>query len=48
MTIYETIKAAVIVRQAAEYYGLKVNRGGMACCPFRNDTSPMWLLWKRR
>ena len=40
MTIYETIKAAVPVRQAAEHYGLKVNRNGMACCPFHNDRHP--------
>ncbi len=26
MTIYETIKAAISVKQAAEHYGLKVNR----------------------
>ena len=30
MTIYETIKAAISVKQAAEHYGLKVNRNGMA------------------
>ena len=40
MTIYETIKAAVPVRQAAEHYGLRVNRNGMACCPFHNDRHP--------
>ena len=40
MTIYETIKAAVPVTQAAEHYGLKVNRNGMACCPFHNDRHP--------
>ena len=40
MTIYETIKAAVPVRQAAEHYGLKVNRNGMACCPIHNDRLP--------
>lgn len=40
MTIYETIKAAVSVKQAAEHYGLKVNRSGMACCPFHNDRHP--------
>ena len=40
MTIYETIKAAAPVRQAAEHYGLKVNRNGMACCPFHNDRHP--------
>ena len=26
MTIYETIKAAISVKQAAEHYGLKVSR----------------------
>ena len=40
MTIYETIKVAISVKQAAEHYGLKVNRNGMACCPFHNDRHP--------
>ena len=40
MTIYETIKAAISVKQAAEHYGLKVSRNGMACCPFHNDRHP--------
>ena len=40
MTFYETIKAAISVKQAAEHYGLKVNRNGMACCPFHNDRHP--------
>ncbi len=40
MTIYETIKAAISVKQAAEHYGLKVNRNGMACCPFHHDRHP--------
>ena len=40
MTMYETIKAAISVKQAAEHYGLKVNRNGMACCPFHNDRHP--------
>ena len=31
MTIYENIKAAISVKQAAEHYGLKVNRSGMTC-----------------
>ena len=30
MTIYETIKAAISVKQAAEHYGLKVSHNGMA------------------
>ena len=40
MTIYETIKAAISVKQAAEHYGLKASRNGMACCPFHNDRYP--------
>ena len=40
MTIYETIKAAISVKQAAKHYGLNVDRNGMACCPFHNDRHP--------
>lgn len=40
MSIYETVKAAITVRDAAEHYGLKVSRNGMACCPFHNDRHP--------
>ena len=40
MTIYETIKTAISVKQAAEHYGLKVSRNGMACCPFHHDQHP--------
>ena len=40
MTIYETIKAAISVKPAAEHYGLKTSRNGMACCPFHNDRHP--------
>lgn len=37
MDLFETVKGAVTVKQAAEYYGLNVGRNGMACCPFHND-----------
>jgi len=40
MSIFTDIKAAVTTRQAAEFYGLKVSRNGMACCPFHNDRHP--------
>ena len=40
MDIFATVKAAVTVRQAAEHYGLQVNRNGMALCPFHNDRHP--------
>ena len=32
MNLFETTKVAVPIKQAAEHYGLKVNRNGMACC----------------
>ena len=44
MTMYETIKTAVPVKQAAEHYGLKASRNGMACCPFHNDRHPSMKL----
>ena len=46
MTIYETIKAAICVKQAAEHYGLKINRNDMVCCPFHNDRHPSLKLNK--
>ncbi len=38
--LFTTVKAAVTTRQAAEYYGLKVSRNGMTCCPFHDDRHP--------
>ena len=40
MSIYEKIKNAVSVKEAAERYGLSVTRHGMARCPFHEDHSP--------
>lgn len=40
MNLFSQIKAAVTTRQAAEYYGLKVSRNGMICCPFHQDKHP--------
>lgn len=47
MKLYETIKAVVTARQAAESFGLAVNRHGMARCPFHNDHNPSLKLDKR-
>lgn len=44
MNVFEAVKDAVNTRQVAEYYGLKVNRNGMACCPFHNDKTPSMKL----
>lgn len=40
MSVFETVKAAVTLRQAAEHYGLRVLPNGMTCCPFHKDRHP--------
>ena len=45
--MYESIKAAVTARQAAESFGLTVNRSGMAICPFHEDHTPSLKLDQR-
>ena len=47
MNVYEAVKDAVSARQAAEYYGIKVTRRGMACCPFHRDRHPSMKLDQR-
>ena len=46
MNLFETVKSAVTVKQAAEYYGYKVNRSDMICCPFHDDRHPSMKLNK--
>ncbi len=38
--IYSQIKDRVTTREVAEFYGIRVNRTGMVCCPFHNDRTP--------
>ena len=40
MSTYARIKQTVTTRQAAERYGLSVNRSGMVKCPFHEDHNP--------
>ena len=47
MSLFQTIKAAVTTRQAAESFGLAVDRQGMALCPFHDDHHPSLKLDKR-
>ena len=47
MNLFETVKSAVTVKQAAEHYGCKVNRGDMICCPFHDDRHPSMKLNER-
>ena len=44
MSIFDTIKAAVSVPQAAACYGIKSQRGNMTCCIFHNDHHPSMKL----
>lgn len=44
MTRFETVKAHVSMREAAESYGLSVGRNSMALCPFHNDRHPSLLI----
>jgi hypothetical protein len=47
LNVFEAVKQSVTTRQAAEHYGIRVNRNGMACCPFHNDKTPSMKLDKR-
>ena len=47
MTLFELVKQAVCVPEAATYYGLQVNRNGMTCCPFHDDRHPSMKLNER-
>jgi len=40
LNIFQVVKENVTARQAAEQYGLKVNKNGMVCCPFHDDRHP--------
>ena len=40
MRIFEIVKENVNLREAAERYGIDVNRYGKALCPFHNDRHP--------
>ena len=43
-SIFEAVKQSVTVREAAQMYGIEVNRSGMACCPFHDDKNPSMKL----
>ena len=44
MNLFDTVKAAVHPRMAAERYGLPVRQGNMICCPFHADRTPSMKL----
>ena len=47
MNIFEEVKGAVSVKDAAPFYGLAVKRNGMAVCPFHTDKNPSMKVDKR-
>ena len=47
MNVFEVVKQTVTTRQAVEMYGIRVNRHGMAVCPFHNDRNPSMKVDKR-
>lgn len=44
MNLFETVKTAISVGQAAKRYGLTVGKNGMCCCPFHADKTPSMKL----
>lgn len=40
MSVFDEVKSQISVRDAAEYYGFKVNRAGLIVCPFHDDKHP--------
>ncbi len=44
MNIFETAKAAISVKEAAAFYGIRVNSHNMCCCPFHSDRTPSMIL----
>lgn len=45
MNVFETVKTSVNTREAAEHYGIEVNRYGKALCPFHNDRHPSMVVY---
>ena len=43
-SVFEAVKQSVTVREAAQMYGIEVNRSSMACCPFHDDKNPSMKL----
>lgn len=40
MSLFDVVRENVTAKQVFEYYGIKVNRYGMCCCPFHSDKHP--------
>ena len=47
MNLFDAVKEQVTAREAAERYGIRANRYGMAVCPFHPDKNPSMKLDRR-
>ena len=47
MTLFKLVKQKISVSDAAEHYGVQVNRNGMCSCPFHEDRHPSMKLNER-
>ena len=45
MNVFENVKTSISAREAAEHYGIEVNRYGKALCPFHNDRHPSMIVY---
>ena len=44
--VFQDIKDRVDLRELVRYYGLDVNRGGFAICPFHNERTPSFKVYE--
>lgn len=44
--IFQDIKDRVDLKDLVRYYGLDVDRGGFACCPFHNERNPSFKVYE--
>ena len=44
MSLFQKIKSAITVPQAAKVYGMEPDRHGMVCCLFHSDSHPSMML----
>ena len=40
MNVFAVVKDNVTAKDVAMRYGIKINRSGLACCPFHRDKTP--------
>ncbi len=38
--VFSEIKSKLAMPEPARFYGLEMNKAGMACCPFHEDKTP--------